>query len=106
VTVTKLAGMAILGAGATIINSLFSSDAWITLLYCWEIKEPKEYSSQFVSDFEQLYYVLANIAYLALLPIRNPNAADIANNGIMFASNDRGGGCKYDYGKCVLWWLR
>jgi hypothetical protein len=27
VTVTKLAGMAILGAGATIINSLFSSDA-------------------------------------------------------------------------------
>jgi APA family basic amino acid/polyamine antiporter len=35
VTVTKLAGMAILGAaGATIINSLFSSDAWnnVTLL--------------------------------------------------------------------------
>jgi hypothetical protein len=32
---------------------------------------------------------------------RTPNAADIANNGIMFASNDRvGAACKYDYGKC------
>jgi APA family basic amino acid/polyamine antiporter len=37
-------------------------------------------------------YVLANLAYLALLPMQGtPNAADIANNGIMFASNDRVG---------------
>jgi APA family basic amino acid/polyamine antiporter len=41
VTVTKLAGMAILGAaGATIINSLFSSDAWNDFI-AGEIKEPK-----------------------------------------------------------------
>jgi APA family basic amino acid/polyamine antiporter len=49
VTVTKLAGMAILGAaGATIINSLFSSDAWnnVTLLL-EKLKNLKEYSSQF-----------------------------------------------------------
>jgi APA family basic amino acid/polyamine antiporter len=37
-------------------------------------------------------YVLANLAYLALFTnARNPNAADIASNGIMFASNDRVG---------------
>jgi APA family basic amino acid/polyamine antiporter len=42
VTVTKLAGMAILGAaGATIINSLFSSDAWNNVDFAGEIKEPK-----------------------------------------------------------------
>jgi APA family basic amino acid/polyamine antiporter len=43
VTVTKLAGMAILGAaGATIINSLFSSDAWNNVTFiAGEIKEPK-----------------------------------------------------------------
>jgi APA family basic amino acid/polyamine antiporter len=47
VTVTKLAGMAILGAaGATIINSLFSSDAWNNVTFAGEIKEPKKYSSQ------------------------------------------------------------
>jgi APA family basic amino acid/polyamine antiporter len=28
ITVTKLTGMAVWAAGATIINSLFSSDAW------------------------------------------------------------------------------
>jgi APA family basic amino acid/polyamine antiporter len=40
--VTKLAGMAILGAaGATIINSLFSSDAWNNDFIAGEIKEPK-----------------------------------------------------------------
>jgi APA family basic amino acid/polyamine antiporter len=38
--VTKLAGMAILGAaGATIINSLFSSDAWNNVLLYFKLKE-------------------------------------------------------------------
>ncbi|MFN7100760.1 MAG: APC family permease, partial [Flavobacterium sp.] len=37
-------------------------------------------------------YVLANVAYLALLPLQGtPAATDIAANGIMFASNDRVG---------------
>jgi APA family basic amino acid/polyamine antiporter len=43
ITVTKLTGMAILGAaGATIIN-LFSSDAWNNVTFiAGEIKDPKK----------------------------------------------------------------
>jgi APA family basic amino acid/polyamine antiporter len=97
ITVTKLAGMAILGAaGATIINSLFSSDAWNNVTFiAGEIKEPKKNipRSLFLGTLiVTVIYVLANLAYLALLPMQGiPNAADIASNGIMFASNDRVG---------------
>jgi APA family basic amino acid/polyamine antiporter len=34
-------------------------------------------------------YILANLAYLALLPMHGTGASDIAGNGIMFASNDQ-----------------
>ncbi|CAM3989399.1 APC family permease [Flavobacterium sinopsychrotolerans] len=97
ITVTKLAGMAILGAaGATIINSLFSSDAWNNVTFiAGEIKEPKKNipRSLFLGTLiVTIIYVLANVAYLALLPMQGtPNATDIAGNGIMFASNDRVG---------------
>jgi APA family basic amino acid/polyamine antiporter len=97
ITVTKLAGMAILGAaGATIINSLFSSDAWNNVTFiAGEIKEPKKNipRSLFLGTLiVTIIYVLANVSYLALLPMQGtPNAADIASNGIMFASNDRVG---------------
>ncbi|MFV8369307.1 APC family permease [Flavobacterium sp. LB2R40] len=97
ITVTKLVGMAILGAaGATIINSLFSSDAWNNVTFiAGEIKEPKKNipRSLFLGTLiVTVIYVLANVAYLALLPLQGtPNATDIAGNGIMFASNDRVG---------------
>jgi APA family basic amino acid/polyamine antiporter len=97
ITVTKLVGVAILGAaGATIINSLFSSDAWNNVTFiAGEIKEPKKNipRSLFLGTLiVTVIYVLANLAYLALLPMQGtPNAADIASNGIMFASNDRVG---------------
>jgi APA family basic amino acid/polyamine antiporter len=97
VTVTKLAGMALLGAaGATIINSLFSSDAWNNVTFiAAEIKDPKKNipRSLFLGTLiVTVVYVLANVAYLALLPLQGTSAAtDIAANGIMFASNDRVG---------------
>lgn len=97
VTVTKLAGMALLGAaGATIINSLFSSDAWNNVTFiAGEIKDPKKNipRSLFLGTLiVTVVYVLANVAYLALLPLQGTSAAtDIAANGIMFASNDRVG---------------
>ncbi|MDI1303359.1 MAG: amino acid permease, partial [bacterium] len=89
ITVTKLAGMALLGAaGATIINSLFSSDAWNNVTFiAGEIKEPKKNipRSLFLGTLiVTVIYVLANLAYLALLPMHGtPNATDIASNGIM-----------------------
>jgi APA family basic amino acid/polyamine antiporter len=97
VTVTKLAGTAILGAAAaTIINSLFSSDAWNNVTFiAGEIKEPKKNipRSLFLGTLiVTIIYILANVAYLALLPMHGtPNGTTVAEQGIMFASNDRVG---------------
>ncbi|WP_158729499.1 MULTISPECIES: APC family permease [unclassified Flavobacterium] len=97
VTVTKLVGTALLGAaGATIINSLFSSDAWNNVTFiAGEIKDPKKNipRSLFLGTvIVTVVYVLANVAYLALLPMQgSPSASDALSNGIMFANNDRVG---------------
>ncbi len=97
VTVTKLVGTALLGAaGATIINSLFSSDAWNNVTFiAGEIKDPKKNipRSLFLGTvIVTVVYVLANVAYLALLPMQgSPSASDTLSNGIMFANNDRVG---------------
>ncbi|OUD37139.1 APC family permease [Flavobacterium sp. FPG59] len=97
VTVTKLVGTALLGAaGATIINSLFSSDAWNNVTFiAGEIKDPKKNipRSLFLGTvIVTVVYVLANLAYLALLPMQgSPSASDALSNGIMFANNDRVG---------------
>ena len=97
VTVTKLAGVALLGAmGATIINSLFSSDAWNNVTFiAGEIKDPKKNipRSLFLGTLiVTIIYILANIAYLALLPMQGtPVGESVINNGIMFANQDRVG---------------
>lgn len=96
-TVTKLVGTAILAAaGVTIINSLFSSDAWNNVTFiAGEIREPKKNipRSLFLGTLiVTIIYILANIAYLALLPMHGtPESSIVAENGIMFASQDRVG---------------
>ena len=99
VTVIPLAGFALLGAmGATIINSLFSSDAWNNVTFiAGEIKEPKKNIPRSLVLGTLIVtgiYLLANLAYLALLPMNgdiNAAANDIVGKGIMFATNDRVG---------------
>ncbi len=97
ITVTKLAGIALIGAmGATIINSLFSSDAWNNVTFiAAEIKEPKKNipRSLFLGTFiVTVIYILANIAYLSLLPMQGTPVSETAiGKGIMFASQDRVG---------------
>lgn len=97
VTVTKLVGTAILGAAtATMVNSLFSSDAWNNVTFiAGEIKEPKKNiprSLMLGTLIVTVVYVLANVSYLALLPLQgNPVGEDALAKGIMFASNDRVG---------------
>ncbi|MDI1255137.1 MAG: amino acid permease [Flavobacterium sp.] len=97
VTVTKLVGIAVLGAaGATIINSLFSSDAWNNVTFiAGEIREPKKNipRSLFLGTMiVTIIYILANIAYLALLPMKGaPGDVGVMSNGIMFAAEDRVG---------------
>ena len=96
VTVTKLTGVALVGAiGATIINSLFSSDAWNNVTFiAGEIKDPKKNipRSLFLGTLiVTVIYILANIAYLALLPLNGAPEGSVVENGIMFAAQDRVG---------------
>ncbi len=98
ITFTKLSGIALLGAmGATVINSLFSSDAWNNVTFiAGEIKDPKKNipRSLFLGTLlVTIIYILANIAYLALLPLHGMpgDTATVTQHGIMFASQDRVG---------------
>lgn len=95
--IIPLSGFALLGAmGATIINPLFSSDAWYNVTFiAGEIKDPAKNipRSLFLGTFiVTIIYILANIAYMALLPVKgDPAATDVVGQGIMFSSNDRVG---------------
>lgn len=95
VETTPLAGMALLVAmGATIINSLFSSDAWNNVTFiAGEIKDPGKNiprSLMLGTFIVTILYLLANVAYLALLPLKgDPNGVDAASQGILFAAQDR-----------------
>ena len=97
ITIVPLAGFALMGAmGATIINSLFSSDAWNNVTFIsGEIKDPKRNipRSLFLGTLIVTFiYILANVAYLALLPVNgSAEAADAVGRGIMFASEKRVG---------------
>jgi APA family basic amino acid/polyamine antiporter len=97
ITVTKLVGIGLIGAmGATIINSLFSSDAWNNVTFiAGEIKDPKKNipRSLFLGTLiVTIIYLLANVAYLTLLPINGtPDSGSVFGDGIMFASEDRVG---------------
>ncbi len=97
ITVVPIAGFALMGAmGATIINSLFSSDAWNNVTFiASEIKDPKKNipRSLFLGTLiVTIIYILTNVAYLTLLPIDGtPLSSDAINQGIKFASNDRVG---------------
>lgn len=97
VTITSLTGFALLGVmGSTIINSLFSSDAWNNVTFiAGEIKDPKRNipRSLFLGTLiVTIIYLLANLAYLSLLPIQGmPTGTSVVEQGIMFAKEDRVG---------------
>ncbi len=92
-----VAGSAVLGAiAASMVGSIFSSDAWNNVTFiAGEIKEPQRNIplGLFIgTGLVTIIYILANIAYLMLLPVKgDPNAVDALGKGIMFAQNDRVG---------------
>jgi len=94
---SPLEGVGIITAmGVAIIGALFSSDAWNNVTFiAGEIKEPQKNIplGLFIgTGLVTIIYILANVAYLMLLPIKgDPNAADVIGKGIMFAQNDRVG---------------
>ena len=97
IQVTQLTGFALMGAlGATIINSLFSSDAWNNVTFiASEIKNPKKNipRSLFLGTLiVTIVYLLANLAYLALIPLKGSvMGVDVMSQGLQFVPNDRVG---------------
>ena len=89
----SIAGLALLMAfGTAIIGPLFSSDAWNNVTFiAGEMKNPRRnipLSLLFGTCIVTALYLLANLAYLALLPLQgDPNATDVLGQGIQFAGS-------------------
>jgi APA family basic amino acid/polyamine antiporter len=94
-TRTPLAGLALLLAlGVSMIGSLFSADAWNNVTFiAGEIKNPRRnipLSLFFGTLLVTTIYALANVAYLAVLPLEGtPTGPDALSRGIQFAEYDR-----------------
>jgi APA family basic amino acid/polyamine antiporter len=97
VSVQALSGLMILAAiGAAMVGSLFSSDAWYDITYAGgEVINPRKtipLSLALGTGAVTLLYLLANLAYILVLPVAgNPGAAAVAERGIQFAVSDRVG---------------
>ena len=96
-SVEPLAGLALLGAlGASMVGSLFASDAWNNITFtAGEVVEPKRtipLSLALGTGTVVLLYLLANVAYIRMLPLEGlPGAPDVIGRGIQFATSDRVG---------------
>ena len=92
---SNLSTIALLSAiGVGMVGSLFSSDAWNNVTFIsGDIENPKRNIplSLAIGTFIVVsLYLLANIAYLFLLPLAgDPNGTDTLSRGIQFAQNER-----------------
>ncbi len=87
----SLGGIALIMAlGTAIIGPLFSSDAWNNVTFiAGEMKNPRRnipLSLVIGTGIVTAVYLLANLAYISLLPLKgDPTAADVLGQGIQFA---------------------
>jgi APA family basic amino acid/polyamine antiporter len=92
-----LMGVGLLTAiGVAMVGSLFSSDAWNNITFtAGEVVEPKRtipLSLALGTGIVTVIYLLANMSYLALLPLKGiPEAGTVLERGIQFATSDRVG---------------
>lgn len=97
VSVSALTSIGLMSAiGVALVGSLFSSDAWNNVTFiAGDIENPKKnipLSLVIGTLVVTVLYMLANIAYLKLLPFfGNPNATDVLGQGLQFPANDRVG---------------
>jgi basic amino acid/polyamine antiporter, APA family len=97
VAIQRLSGIGIVAAfGAAMVGSLFSSDAWNNITFtAAEVVEPHKTIPRSLvlgTGIVVILYLLANIAYLVVLPLQGiPDAPDVAGRGIQFATQDRVG---------------
>jgi len=96
-TVEPLSGGLLLGAiGVAMVGSLFASDAWNNITFtAGEVVNPRRtipLSLALGTGIVTLLYVLANVAYLLVLPLAGrPDGATVIERGIQFAVSDRVG---------------
>jgi len=96
-SVEPLTGLMVLAAmGAAMVGSLFASDSWYQVTYiAGEVKNPRRnipLSLALGAGIVILLYILANLAYVLILPVQgSPEAADVMGRGIQFAASDRVG---------------
>jgi APA family basic amino acid/polyamine antiporter len=94
-SVESLSGLMIFAAiGTAMVGSLFSSDAWNNITFtAGEVINPKRnipLSLVLGTGVVTLLYVLANVAYVLVLPVVGaPGASDVIGRGIQFAAADR-----------------
>ena len=95
ISIDSLGGVGVAAAfGAAMVGALFSSDAWNNITFtAAEVVEPKRtipLSLIMGTGIVTLLYIVANIAYLMILPLQgSPDALDAAGRGIQFAAEDR-----------------
>lgn len=82
--------------GSALVGSLFSSDAWNNVTFAAaEVKNPQRNLPRallFGTGLVTILYILANVAYLNVLPIHGTEgAADVIGRGIDHATQDRVG---------------
>lgn len=96
-TTTPLGGLGLLLAlGTAMVGSLFASDAWNNITFtAGEVKNPQRtlpLSLLFGVGLVSVLYLLANVSYLCVLPLRgDPEGTTALERGIQFAVNDRVG---------------
>jgi APA family basic amino acid/polyamine antiporter len=92
-----LSGVGLITAiGVAMVGSLFASDAWNNITFtAGEVVNPRRnipLSLALGTGAVTLLYILANIAYILVLPLGgSPDAPDVSGRGIQFAANDRVG---------------
>ena len=97
VSVEVLSGIGLLAAiSVAMVGSLFSSDAWNNITFmAGEVINPRRnlpLSLAIGTGAVTLLYIMANIAYLLMLPlVGNPASGDVLGRGIQFAVSDRVG---------------
>ncbi len=80
--------------GSALVGSLFSSDAWNNVTFAAaEVHEPRRNLPRaliFGTGLVSLLYILANVAYLNVLPLNGTaDAATLIGRGIQHATQDR-----------------
>ena len=90
----SITGTLVIAFGASLVGSLFSSDAWNNVTFAAaEVQNPQRnlpLALAMGTGLVSILYILANVGYLQVLPLHgDPNGATVLARGITSATQDR-----------------